>query len=61
MDGIEKLKVLADLLKVVQEGYVKPDQNRQSANTTGIIRDAKDAKQLYFKLLEQIEKELEKF
>lgn len=58
-DKLKKIETLTGLLKVVQEGYVKPDQNKEGANTTGIVRDAKEAKRLYGMLLVKLEEVIE--
>ena len=60
-ETLETLRVLAELLEVVQKGYVKPDQSKHgSNNTTGVIRDAKDAKPTYHQILDKINEQLEK-
>jgi len=49
-----EIAIINDTLRVVQEGYVKPDMSRGSTNTTGIVRDAKFARPLINALLTKL-------
>ena len=54
---LREISTLTPLLEIVQLGYVKPDSNKDgnSSNATGVIRDAKDAKGLYLKIIGRLE------
>lgn len=52
--NLEKERVLIEWLSVLSNGYVKPDVNKTSSNSTGVVRDTKK----FFPYIDELNDEL---